>query len=553
MLLSYRAQRCTKHVLLHNSLHAEKTTDTCTAPYWQFETDRGEKLPMTNDERVVVKMQGISKRFPGVLALNDVDFTVERGQVHALVGENGAGKSTLMKILSGVYQPDQGQIFILGEEVVLRNARDALNKGISTIYQELLLCPNLRVAENIFLGREPIRGPFLQRTQLLDECRRELEHIGFTDLDPQARISDLTVAQRQMVEIAKALVLDNPVIIMDEPTSSLTYAEVDRLFHVIRELRSRDKAVVFISHRLEEVLEIADYVTVLRDGELVGSRPIHEVTHAELVKMMVDRDLADSLAQRYIGDRGQVLLETRNLTRRGFFENVSFSLHRSEVLGFAGLMGAGRTDLMRAIFGIDPIDSGEILIEGKVANIRSPQDAIRLGLGMSTEDRKDDGLFPDLTVRENMTMAYLGLGPLTQLFGLVRRAREREVANTYVTNLAIRTPSIGTPMVSLSGGNQQKVILSRWLMTQPKILVLDEPTRGIDVGAKAEIHRLIRQLATEGHGVIVVSSELPELLAVSDHIVVMREGYVTAQLVTSETTQEEIMAYATIGLKEKEH
>jgi ribose transport system ATP-binding protein len=508
---------------------------------------------MTNGQEVVVEMQGISKRFPGVQALKDVDFTALRGQVHALVGENGAGKSTLMKILSGVYQPDQGQIYLQGEEVVLHNAKEALNKGISTIYQELLLCPNLRVAENIFLGREPTRGLFMQSAQLMDECRRELEHIGFTDLDPQARISDLTVAQRQMVEIAKALVLDNPVIIMDEPTSSLTYAEVDRLFQVIRELRSRDKAVVFISHRLEEVLEIADYVTVLRDGELVGSRPIDKVTHADLVRMMVDRDLAQSLAQRYAGGHGEVLLETRNLTRHGFFEDVSFSLHRSEVLGFAGLVGAGRTELMRAIFGIDPLDSGEILIEGVPAHIRSPQDAIRLGLGMATEDRKEDGLFPDLTVRENMTMAYLGLGPLTQLLGFVRRGREREVAANYVTNMAIRTPSIGTPMVSLSGGNQQKVILSRWLMTQPKILVLDEPTRGIDVGAKAEIHRLIRQLATEGHGIIVVSSELPELLAVSDHIVVMREGHVTAQLVTSETTQEEIMAYATIGLKEKEH
>lgn len=508
---------------------------------------------MTDNGKVVVEMRGISKRFPGVQALKDVDFTVEHGQVHALVGENGAGKSTLMKILSGLYQPDAGRVFFLGEEVVFHNAREALNKGVSTIYQELLLCPNLRVAENIFLGREPTSGPFLQSTQLVDQCRRELENIGFTDLDPQARISNLTVAQRQMVEIAKALVLDSPLIIMDEPTSSLTYTEVDHLFEVIRQLKARDKAVIFISHRLEEVLEIADHVTVLRDGELVGSKPIHEVTHDDLVRMMVNRDLAASLAQRYAGGNGELLLETKNLTRRGFFENVGFALRRHEVLGFAGLVGAGRTELMRAIFGIDPLDSGEIFVEGKRVEIKSPQDAIRLGLGMATEDRKDDGLFPDLSVRENMTMAYLGLGALTRVLGFVHRRRERQIAGQYLQNLDIRTPSLATPMVSLSGGNQQKVILSRWLMNQPKVLILDEPTRGIDVGAKAEIHKLIRQLAAEGHGIIVVSSELPELLAVSDHIVVMREGYVTAQLVTSETTQEEIMAYATTELNEKEN
>lgn len=507
---------------------------------------------MANNGRTIVEVKGISKRFPGVQALNKVDFKVERGQVHALVGENGAGKSTLMKILSGLYHPDEGEIFFQGKQVHFRNARDALNTGISTIYQELLLCPNLRVAENIFLGREPTRNFLLQRTQVFEQCQSDLDHMGFGDLDPRATISDLTVAQRQMVEIAKALHLDNELIIMDEPTSSLTPAEVERLFQTMRQLKERDKGIIFISHRLDEVFEIADYVTVLRDGELVASKPINEVSHNELVKMMVDRELAASLSERYSGGEGEILLEVKNLTSQGHFEDISFILRRQEVLGFAGLIGAGRTELMRAIFGIDPLDSGEIWVQGRLAKIKSPQDAIRLGLGMATEDRKDDGLFGDLSVRENMTMAHLGLGALTRVLGFVRRNREQQVAGEYVKSMDIRTPSLATPIISLSGGNQQKVILSRWLMTQPKILILDEPTRGIDVGAKAEIHRLIRQLAFEGHGIIVVSSELPELLAISDHIIVMREGHLTALLETATTSQEEIMTYASIRLNEKE-
>jgi len=339
---------------------------------------------------------------------------------------------------------------------------------------------------------------------------------------------------------------------MDEPTSSLTPTEVERLFRTTKQLKERNKAIIFISHRLEEIFEIADQVTVLRDGELVGSKPVKEVTHNELVRMMVDRDLAASLSERYLGGEGEILLEARNLTSHGHFENISFSLRRYEVLGFAGLIGAGRTELMRALFGIDPIDSGEIWVEGQAVNIKSPKDAIHLGLGMATEDRKDDGLFADLSVRENMTMAHLGLGALTRALGFVRRRRERDVASQYVESMDIRTPGLATPIISLSGGNQQKVILSRWLMTQPKILILDEPTRGIDVGAKAEIHRLIRQLAADGHGVMVVSSELPELLAVSDHIIVMREGHLTGQLETAKTSQEEIMTYATIRLNEYE-
>jgi ABC-type sugar transport system ATPase subunit len=508
---------------------------------------------MTNNNEIVVQMQGISKRFPGVQALKDVDFAVERGQIHALLGENGAGKSTLMKILSGLYRPDKGRIFFLGKEVEFHNARDALNAGVSTIYQELLLCPNLRVAENIFLGREPTRNFLLRRNKVFEQCRVDLDTMGFDDLDPRAHLSDLTVAQRQMVEIAKALNLDNELIIMDEPTSSLTPAEVDRLFQTMIQLKAQGKAIIFISHRLEEIFKIADYVTVLRDGELVASKAISEVTHNDLVRMMVNRELAKSLTERYEGgEEGEVLLEVRNLTESGLFENASFSLRKHEVLGFAGLIGAGRTALMRAIFGIDPIDSGGILVENQVVKIRAPQDAIRLGLGMATEDRKKDGLFFDLSVRENITMAQLGLGALTRFLGFVRRKRERTAVTDYIESMDIRTPSMGTRVISLSGGNQQKVILSRWLMTQPKVLILDEPTRGVDVGAKAEIHKLIRELALKGHGIIVVSSELPELLAISDHIIVMREGHITAKLVTAETSQEEIMAYATIGINEME-
>jgi len=500
---------------------------------------------MIDNGKVVVEVQNIAKRFPGVQALKGVSLVIERGSVHALVGENGAGKSTLMKILAGLYRPEEGKIIFQGEEVVFRNASESLDKGISTIYQELLLCPNLTIAENIFLGREPTNGPFLSR-EVFARCQRELDRIGFSDLKPGARIADLTVAQQQMVEIAKALALDSKLIIMDEPTSSLTPGEVRHLFQTIRQLKENGKAIIFISHRIEEIFEIADHVTVLRDGELVASTPIGEVTYDDVVRLMVNRELAISLSQRYEGGTGEELLEVRNLSRKGAFEDISFTLHSQEVLGFAGLIGAGRTELMRGIFGIDPIDSGQVVIGGKAVRIESPQQAIRLGLGMATEDRKHDGLFSALSVRENMTMAHLGLGPLTAIMGFVRQRREVELARSYVNIMDIRTPGLATPIISLSGGNQQKVILSRWLMTNPRVLILDEPTRGIDVGAKAEIHRLIRQLAQEGRGVIVVSSELPELLAVSDHIIVMREGIMTAQLETADTSQEEIMTYATI-------
>lgn len=500
---------------------------------------------MSQTNQIVVEVQDISKHFPGVQALKNVSLAFERGKVHALLGENGAGKSTLIKILAGVYQPDAGKLLYDGTEVVFRSASAALDKGISTIYQELLLCPNLTVAENIFLGREPLRGPFLSR-EVTARCRDELDRIGFTELRPGARVADLTIAQQQMVEIAKALALDSALIVMDEPTSSLTPTEVQHLFKTIRQLKENGKAIIFISHRLDEVFNIADHVSVLRDGELVASQPIDQVTHDQVVRMMVNRDLAASLSDRHRTQKGEVLLEVSQLTRNGVFAPISFSLHRHEILGFAGLIGAGRTDVMRSIFGIDPVDSGRVFVAGKEVAIRSPQDAIRAGLGMATEDRKDDGLFGALNVRENMTMAQLGLGPLTSFLGWVRAHREVEVSKRYVTTLRIRTPGIATPIISLSGGNQQKVILSRWLMTEPKVLILDEPTRGIDVGAKAEIHKLVRDLAEEGHGIIVVSSELPELLAVSDRIIVMREGIMTAELVTSQTNQEEIMTFATI-------
>lgn len=487
------------------------------------------------------------KRFPGVHALKGVDFAVERGTVHALVGENGAGKSTLMKILAGSYPPDEGEVYFLGEQVTFRSARDALDVGISTIYQDLLLCPNLSVAENIFLGREPTRGPFVGNADLLARCREELHRIGFEDLEPEARVSRLSVAQRQMVEIARALVLDSELIIMDEPTASLTPDEVERLFRTVTRLKEQNKALIFISHRIEEVFEIANHVTVLRDGALVGSRPISELTPEEVVRMMVARDLVQALAMRNEGDGGEVLLEVEGLSREGVLGPVSFTLRRYEVLGFAGLVGAGRTELMRAIFGVDPVDSGRVLLEGKEARINSPSDAKRLGIGMTTEDRKEDGIFGQMSVGKNMTMAALGLGAFTRKLGFLRGRQEESVANEYRSSMDIRTPSVATPIISLSGGNQQKVILSRWLMTEPKVLIMDEPTSGIDVGAKSEIYRLIRELAAEGRGIIVVSSELLELLAVCDRIVVMKEGRLVAHLKTADTTQEEIMTYATIG------
>ena len=492
-------------------------------------------------------MRGISKLFPGQQALKDVDFEVRKAEVHALVGENGAGKSTLMKILAGSIPADSGTIRIFGREMTFRRPIDAIRAGISTIYQELMLCPNLSVSANVFLGHEQARtqAAFVSEDVLRARSREHLQLLGM-DVDPRMIVGRLTVAQQQMVEIAEALSLENQIIIMDEPTAALTQRETEHLYRVLRLLRDQGRSVIYISHRLEEIFTIADRATVLRDGRLVGTVTIAESSTKELVRMMVGRELeAESLNRgpsAAMGRDGSTpVLEVQDLTRAGVFEDVSFAVHPGEVVGFAGLVGAGRTEVMRAIFGIDRLDAGRILRSGKEVKIRSPKDAIKYGLGMTTEDRKYDGLFPNFTIRENASIA-----DLDQLSegGFVKAGQERREVQEVVRELDVRPPNPDRMMVNLSGGNQQKVTIARWLMTDPEVLIVDEPTRGVDVGAKAEIRRLIRQLANQGKGIVMVSSELPELLGTADRILVMRAGRLVAELDARETSQEEIMSYA---------
>ena len=494
-------------------------------------------------------MRGISKLFPGQQALKDVDFEVRKAEVHALVGENGAGKSTLMKILAGSISADSGTIRIAGTEMTFRRPIDAIKAGISTIYQELMLCPNLSVSANVFLGHEQAATPaaFIQEDELRRRSRENLQLLGL-EIDPRTLVGRLTVAQQQMVEIAKALSLESRVIIMDEPTAALTQRETEHLYTVLRLLRDQGRSVIYISHRLEEIFTIANRATVLRDGRLVGTVDIAESSPDELVRMMVGRQLEAEDLNRQPSDvqhdGATPILEARNLTRRGVFQDVSFRLYPGEVVGFAGLVGAGRTEVMRSVFGIDPLDSGTILRSGREIKIRSPKDAIKNGLGMTTEDRKYDGLFPNFTVRENASIA--DLDELSTV-GFVNAVQERREVSEMVKELDVRPPNPNRMMVNLSGGNQQKVTIARWLMTDPEVLIVDEPTRGVDVGAKAEIRRLIRELAQRGKGIIMVSSELPELLSTADRILVMSAGRLVAELDARKTSQEEIMGYAAIG------
>ena len=497
---------------------------------------------------LAIEMHGITKQFPGQLALKDVDFEVRQGEVHALVGENGAGKSTLMKILAGSIFADSGTIRVYGREVTFRHPIDAIRAGISTIYQELMLCPNLSVAANVFLGHEQTATPaaFVDEDELRKRSKEHLQLLGM-DIDPRTLVGRLTVAQQQMVEIAKALSLESRVIIMDEPTAALTQRETDNLYRVLRLLRDQERSVIYISHRMEEIFAITDTATVLRDGRLVGTVTTADSSPEELVRMMVGRELEvedlneqpSAALQRDF--TAPPVLEVRNLSRKGVFEDVSFAVRPGEVVGFAGLVGAGRTEVMRAIFGIDQADAGQVLRSGKEVKIHSAKDAIKHGLGMTTEDRKHDGLFPNFTVRENASIA--DLDELSQS-GFVKTRQERREVSELVKELDVRPPQPDRMMVNLSGGNQQKVTIARWLMTDPEVLIVDEPTRGVDVGAKAEIRRLIRSLADRGKGIVMVSSELPELLGTADRILVMRNGRLVAELKARDTSQEEIMSYA---------
>ncbi len=516
------------------------------------------ELALKDDNNMVLRMEGISKAFPGVQALENVDFEAAAGEVVGLVGENGAGKSTLMKILAGAYRKDSGHIFLGGSPVEIESPLHAQQLGISIIYQEFNLARNQTAAANIFMAREPRRRGVLGALGLVDRRRMEAEAQQVLDrigarFPATVPVRDLSIAQQQQVEIAKALAVKARLIIMDEPTAALGEHEVQNLFRIVRALKAEGLAVIFITHRLEELFQVADRVVVLRDGRRVGELSLQAggsggsagITDREeltnrIISLMVGRTLED-IFHKEAAEIGEPVLEVRGLSRKGVVENVSFTLRRGEILGFAGLVGAGRTETARLIFGADPRDSGEILLEGKPVALRSPHDAAQIGLGLVPEDRANQGLVLKLSVQENIVLATLDRHSRARFVD--RRATER-TATEYVNRLAIRTPHLRQKAMFLSGGNQQKVVLAKWLASQPKVLILDEPTRGIDVGAKAEVHALMTRLAQSGMGIIMISSELPEILGMSDRILVMHEGRVAGILDRAEATQEKIMALA---------
>jgi len=493
---------------------------------------------------VLLSMEGIDKSFPGVHALDRAQFELRTGEVHALVGENGAGKSTLMKILAGIYAKDAGVLLYRGQDVDIPNPRAAQHLGISMIHQELNLMNHLTLAQNVFVGREPRRGFGL----MLDESKINAQAQGLFDsmrlrLDPRTKAADLTVAKQQMVEIAKALSFNSQVLIMDEPTAALTDAEIEELFRIIHQLREKGVGIVYISHRLEELKRISDRITVMRDGRYVDTVDAATVTIDRIISMMVGRTIYESAPEVPEQPSQEVVLEARHLNRGAAIKDVSFKLNRGEILGFAGLMGAGRTEVARAVFGADALDSGEIFIKGQPVAINSPRDAVEHGIGYLSEDRKRYGLAVGLDVESNIALA--SFTQFIGMLGMVNGDKIRATADHYVSALAIKTPSIQQRVRNLSGGNQQKVVIGKWLTADTEILIFDEPTRGIDVGAKSEIYRLLNDLAGQGKSIIMISSELPEILRMSHRIVVMCEGRITGELTASEATQEGIMRLAT--------
>lgn len=502
---------------------------------------RGEEMASS----YILQMKDISKSFPGVKALQDVQLNVKRGEVHALMGENGAGKSTLMKILIGIYTSDSGKVFFDGEELRVQNVSQALAKGISMIHQELNPVPQMTVGENIFLGREPTyrMTGIVNEKQLYKQTGELLDRLGIFGINPQAKMYELTVAQTQLVEIAKAVSYDSKLIVMDEPTSAITDKEVEQLFQIIRSLKARDVGIIYITHKMEELKQIADTLTVFRDGQYIGTDSIENMSRQRLIEMMVGRELTHQFEKENTELKG-IALSVKNLTKKGKFHDVNFEVRKGEVLGIAGLMGSGRSEILETIFGIMEADEGEFIINGSNKKIRTPKDAIDAGIGLLTEDRKLTGCFLPLSVRDNMIM--VNIEEYTKS-GLLHRKKMVEECEKQKEILKIKTPNLDQLISNLSGGNQQKVLLARWLLHNPDILFLDEPTRGIDIGAKTEIYQLIFELAKQGKAVVVVSSELPEVIGLSDRIVVMSEGYQTGELSREEATQEKIMELATRG------
>ena len=489
-----------------------------------------------------LKLEHIIKTFPGVRAVQDVSLEAYSGEILSLVGENGAGKSTLMNVVNGIFPADSGNIYLDGELVTIDSPRRALELGITMIHQELALIPQMTVGQNIYLGREPRRRFrwLVDWKKLYSDAKREMDHLGI-DIPVKAQISELSIAQRQMVEIAKALSYNARLIALDEPTSAITDKEAAVLFQLMRSLREKGVTLIYISHRLEEVFELSDRIAVMRDGQLVGVANKDEITPAEVIRMMVGRELNDFFP-KVEAARGNLILEVHNLKSGKMLKDASLTLHTGEIVGIAGLVGAGRTNLARVLFGADPLESGKIFLDGKQVTFHSPQDAIRLGIGLVTEDRKNEGLFLGQSVRSNVAV---GLLKSFSRLGFIHYAKVNEWAAKAVEALKVRTPSLQQRVKNLSGGNQQKVIIARWLALNPKVLILDEPTRGVDVGAKAEIYALIGELAAKGVAILMISSELPEILGISDRILVMREGRVMAEFSRAEATQDKIMQAAT--------
>ena len=496
--------------------------------------------PADISQSEVLRIEGISKLFPGVRALDDVSLSVYSGEIHALVGENGAGKSTLMKVLAGIHQKDSGTILLKGEPVAPETPAEAQRLGISVVHQELSLAPNLTVAENIFVRREPTRLNFIRWTEL---HRRANELLGAFDvrIPTSARVGTLSIAMQQIVEIARALSFEPKILMLDEPTSSLEEHEVGQLFRVLRDLSARGISIIYITHKLKEVFRLADTVTVLRDGKRVDTKPVAETDMDEVVRMMVGRELTQMYPEK-AARKGKELLRVEGLRLAGAFENVSFSLHDGEMLGMAGLVGAGRSEIAQTIFGYRRKDGGRILLDGKEVAIDSPADAIRNRMAYLPENRKEAGTFLNMAVVDNLVSANL---KEYSAAGLISRRAVNAAATKMVEQFRIRTPSLRQPVSFLSGGNQQKVLIARWLEIMPRVLIADEPTRGIDVGAKAEIHALLRRLCNEGIGIIVISSELPEILGMCDRVLVLHEGRIAGGLSSEDVSEEAIMRLAT--------
>jgi ribose transport system ATP-binding protein len=518
-------------------------------PIYQLKLDRtqvpsGEDGMKSSELIPLVQLQGISKRFPGVLAVDDVNLDIYPGEVHVVAGENGAGKSTLMKLLSQVERPSKGNITIEGQPIHFNGPRYAQSLGIAMVYQEFALAPHLSIAQNMFLGQEPLRLGLIDSRAEVRKSRELLKHIGLS-IDPRRLVSELSIAEQQMVEIAKALAIDAKVVIMDEPTATLTGSEIEELFAVIQHLKARGIAILYISHRLDEIFLIADRVTVMRDGKVVATLPRDQIDENKLIRLMVGRDL-ENLYPKPETVIGDVLLRVEGITRSKVLYDCSFEVHAAEILGFAGLVGAGRTELARAIFGADHIDAGTLWLNDHQLHIKHPSEAIDQGIGYLTEDRKKNGLALNLGVDQNITLANLPI-----LAGFIDLGKEKRIAIRARDQLMIRTPSIRQRVELLSGGTQQKVVVARWLETKARVLFFDEPTRGIDVGAKADMFELIGKLAQDGRAIILISSYLPELLNMCDRILVMREGRIVGVVNREQFSEERIIALAT-GAKEVE-